>query len=211
MARGKGTGKKSGSKPTSKSRSKKQSTKSRYARAREDAQLEGLIPTTPEGALKPERVDPATQEDPPQIALVAQAIRQGWAVPEERKARHVDELSAIVDRVEVPAKVKVAAFQALRMADKDQYERDHPEEAGKAKGGAKASVTITNHTTVQTNIAAVEILNRMLDDPIRSLGDCASFDLPSASGDSGHGGEMEASATPTGNQQDAGKGVAHSE
>jgi hypothetical protein len=37
-----------------------------------------------------------------------------------------------VENPEMPAKAKIAAFNALRMADKDQYERDQLEEAGKS-------------------------------------------------------------------------------
>jgi hypothetical protein len=44
-------------------------------------------------------------------------------------ARYADELGTIVTDPDVPAKVKVAAFNALRLADKDQWERDHPAEA----------------------------------------------------------------------------------
>jgi hypothetical protein len=114
--------------------------KRKYARLREECQLAGIIPTVPEGAVRNERVDPALQQEQPLPELIAQAVRHGWAVPEECKPGLVDELQAIVDNPEMPAKVKVAAFNALRLADKDQYERDHPEEAGKARGGAKVAV-----------------------------------------------------------------------
>lgn len=147
MARGRGSGKKSGSKPTSAQRNAKQSIKSRYARAREDAQLAGLIPTTPEGALKPERVSASAQTEQPLPELIGQAVRKGWAVPEQNKPALVDELVGIVNNPDMPAKVKVAAFGALRLADKDQYERDHPEAAARAKGGSKVSVGISNKVT----------------------------------------------------------------
>lgn len=159
VARGRGSGKKSGSKPTSQARSDKQRIKDRYAHAREDAQLAGLIPTTPEESLKPEQVNPATQSDAPHPELVAQAIRKGWAVPEERKPRLVDELTKIIDNPEAPEKVKVAAFSALRLADKDQYERDNPEEAAKAKGGSKIAVGVN----VQNNIDAATAIRQMIE------------------------------------------------
>lgn len=155
MARGRGSGKKSGSKPTSRARAAKQSIKSRYARAREDAQLIGLIPTTPEGALKPERVSPSVQTDQPLPELIGQAVRKGWAVPEATKPRLVDELISIVENPELPAKVKVSAFGALRQADKDQYERDNPEAAGKAKGGNKVTVGIGNKVDVSSSTGEV--------------------------------------------------------
>jgi hypothetical protein len=78
-----------GSHPTSKARRKRQQLKRRYARLREDCQLEGIIETTPEGALRPERVDPASQDDgAPALtaALVVKALREGWAVPRDGSA-----------------------------------------------------------------------------------------------------------------------------
>ena len=140
MARGKGTGKKSGSKPTSKPRTKKQTARDRYAHAREDAQLLGLIPTTPEEALKSEVVPAASQAEVPQPGLIEQAIRSGWAVSEDRKPGLVAELVAMMDNPEVPHKVKVAAFSALLRGDQQQYERDHPEQVAKAKGGTTVAI-----------------------------------------------------------------------
>ena len=70
--------------PTTKRRSAKQTAKDRYAHAREDAQLLGLIPTPPEEALKSERVDPSTQGAQPLPALICDAMRKGWAGPEEK-------------------------------------------------------------------------------------------------------------------------------
>ena len=112
--------------------------KRRYMELREELQLAGVIPTEPDGAIRDERVDPADQTAQALPALVAEAVRRGWAVPEEAKPRHVDELSGILEDVEESSKNKIAAFNALRLADKDQYERDHPEADG-AKG-----VTVLN-------------------------------------------------------------------
>ena len=134
------------SKPTSKSRNRKQSTKSRYARAREDAQLEGIIPMSPEGALKPERVDPSSQKEQPQSKLIGQAIRKGWATPDEKKPRLVDEMIAIVEDPEAKTFDKVAAYNALLKGDQAQFERDQPEQAAKAKGGI--NVNNSNEVTV---------------------------------------------------------------
>ncbi len=148
MARGRGTGKKSGSKPTSKARSTKQEVRERYAKAREDAQLTGLIPTTPEGSARNnEVVKPTSQSDAPQPALIEEAIRRGWAVPEEKKPKLVDELLEIIESQTELSKVKVAAFRALLIADKDQHERDHPE-LSKGKGGVSVEVNNTNTTNV---------------------------------------------------------------
>lgn len=179
-------------KPTGSRRNRKQKVKETYTKAREEAQLLDIIPTTPEGAIRPERVDSATQENAPQIEILKQAIRQGWAVPEERKARHVDEMSNILDAVEVPAKVKVAAFQALRMADKDQYERDHPEETAKAKKGSAVTVNVS---TTQTNIEAAALIREMVASG--QLGVIEAESTPAITGASSGGGlerAVEASA-----------------
>lgn len=160
MARGKGSGKKSGPKPTSKARSAKQEVRERYSKAREDAQLLGVIPTTPEGALKPERVAPEAQADAPQPNLIGEAIRKGWAVPEARKPDLVDELIRLLDDPQVSDKVKVAAFNALRQADQAQYERDHPAEAAKMRGGVINTVV---SVSVESNRAAVQALREAFE------------------------------------------------
>ena len=146
------------SKPTSKARSRRQKTKDRYAHAREDAQLEGLIPTTPEEALKSERVPACAQGSQPMSELVAQAIRKGWNVDEAKKPGLVAEMVAIVMDTEMSAKAKVAAFNALRLADKDQYERDHPDTV-KAGGGGNTIVNVNVETieSVQQRLVEVRI------------------------------------------------------
>jgi len=52
--------------------------------------------------------------------LVMAALRNGWEVSDSKKPGLVDELIAIVENPEMPAKAKIAAFNALLMADKDQ-------------------------------------------------------------------------------------------
>lgn len=128
--------------------------------------------------------------------LTGMAARRGWAVPDERKVVLVDELVGIVTNPEMPDKVKVAAFNALRQADQAQYDRDHPEDARKAKGTSTSTVNVS----VQTNVAAVELLNRMIDDPGASLEDCAAPGVAGAPGDGGHGGEVDAGTAPQGHQ-----------
>lgn len=136
------------SKPTGAKRKKVQSVDDRYAHAREDAQLLGRIPTTPEEALKPERINPSSQKEQALPQLIERAIRRGWATPEERKPGLVDELIEIVHDEEARHFDKVAAYGALLKGDQFQYEQDHPEEAGKAKGGVKVSVNNQNEVTV---------------------------------------------------------------
>ena len=130
----------------------KQSVKDRYAHARDDAQRLGLIPTTPEESLTPERVNPLSQSGVTFPALIETAIRNGWAVPEDKKPQLIDELievATIPTDSENPKMLiaKVQAVNALHRADQMQYERDHPEQAAKAKGGAKVAVQINNENT----------------------------------------------------------------
>lgn len=133
-------------------RLKRQNLIQRFNKLREEAQLQGLIPTEPVGAIRDERVKTADQ---PQPKLIETAIRQGWAVPEEVKPELVAELTAIVtdDSEEVSDKTKVAAFRALLAADQAQHERDNPKT--KTSGGQV-------NVSVQTNIAAVDVLRSAL-------------------------------------------------
>lgn len=131
-------------------RLKRQNLMKRFSKLREDAQLAGLIQTTPAEAVKDEVVKTADQ---PQPKLVERAIRQGWAVPDEIKPELVAELTAIVtdDSEEASDKTKVAAFRALLAADQAQHERDTPKTA-------KQTVNVS----VQTNIAAVDVLRQSM-------------------------------------------------
>lgn len=114
--------------------------KKRYMELREELQLAGVIPVEPDGAIRDERVDPDEQGEQSLPALTGEAIRRGWAVPEERKPRLVDELVGILDDPEESAKVKVAAFNALRQADQAQYERDNPGSKGELPSAININV-----------------------------------------------------------------------
>lgn len=108
----------------SKARRKRQKLKARYSKAREDAQLHGLVETSPEGARWPEKVDSASQSEQRFPALIGQAIRRGWAVPDEKKPGLVDELISVVENPDAKPFDKVAAFGTLSRADQLQHERD---------------------------------------------------------------------------------------
>ena len=137
--------KRSKSRPTTKKRSARQKVKARYAKAREDAQHLGVIPTTPEGAVRDERVDPAEQGAQPLPGLIGRAVRNGWAVPDETKPRIVDELVGIVEGgEEIDHHVRVSAARVLQQGDQQQWERDNPELAGRSKGGVKVGVQVNN-------------------------------------------------------------------
>jgi hypothetical protein len=143
------------SKPTGKRRAEEQQVKDRYAHARDDAQRLGLIQTTPEEALVPERVDPATQQVEDTSALDRRAINQGWRVPDPVKTKVIERLAEpfFSDRiiingkgeeVRVPHDPKLLTENArvLLKADQHQYERDHPDLAGKAKGGGNQQLNV---------------------------------------------------------------------
>lgn len=113
----------------------------------------GVLPTTPEGALRDERVDPSTQEDQRIDQLDRDAIRKGWSVPEHAKAKVIERLLepfweepvTVEDRdgnpVTIPPDRHLLKENAkvLVMADKSQWERDHPKEAGQARGSVNVS------------------------------------------------------------------------
>lgn len=118
----------------------RQRAKAKYAKAREKAQQLGIIETTPDGAVRDERVDPSTQGEQTFPVLDRQAVRKGWAVPEERKPALVERISSVVEDPEAKDRDRVAAFNALQKADRDQWERDNPADAGKAAGAQQGSL-----------------------------------------------------------------------
>jgi hypothetical protein len=130
------------SNPTSKRRRKKQQLKERYAKVREDAQLADIIPTTPEGAVRNEVVLTGNAVLPD---VVREALRENWATPDAAKPAIVANLlepffaeREIIDgKVQPPNRAQLIELaKVLRLLDQTQFERDHPEDAGKAKGGA---------------------------------------------------------------------------
>lgn len=148
--------------PTGSGRNKKQKLKAQYAKVREDAQLYGVIDTTPEGAVRPEQVNPDSQGSQSLPALDRVAITKGWEVPEHVKTKVIERLAepffeegrqvltkdgqAITlppDRNLLKENAKV-----LVLADQRQYERDNPEAAGKAKGASLTNQTNNNTTNV---------------------------------------------------------------
>jgi hypothetical protein len=145
---------------TNKARSSRQKLKERYSKAREDAQLHGLISTTPEGALKDEVVPSSLQEDARLPEVDRMAITKGWAVPEGKKQLVISRLlepfenpvsvTRVTDAkgneqtIESPIDPNILSKNArvLVAADQRQWERDHPEEAGKAKGKLEVNVGV---------------------------------------------------------------------
>lgn len=138
--------------PTNGRRNRRQKIKAGYAKMREDAQLAGVIETTPEGAVRSEVVDPASQGSQalPDIAMMAiEGDRKGtWKVPDSEKAKLVDEMVCIIQSFgedAAPHVVKVMAFNALTKADQLQYERDNPDAAGRAKGSTNVNVGVNTN------------------------------------------------------------------
>src|SRR5262245_5377970 len=116
-----------------KKRKRRQRCKERYAKAREDAQLLGIIPTVPEGAVRNE-VAPVAP-DPPLPHLVRAAIKNNWPTPDCNKPDIVDSLIAPFYDPEADAAMLVKCARVLLLLDQTQYERDHPERAGKCRRG----------------------------------------------------------------------------
>jgi len=142
---------KRGKHPTTRRRKQLQRPVKRYMELREDLQLAGRIPVEPAGAVRDERVNPSVQGSQPLPDIAIRAIegdRKGtWRVPAEKKPGLVDEMIGLVEAGgdDAPSPVvKVMAYNALVKGDQLQYERDHPEEAGRAKGG----VNVTQQTQV---------------------------------------------------------------
>ncbi len=150
---------------TSKRRNAKQKLKEKYSKTREEAQLAGIIVTTPEGAVRPEAVDPASQGEQSLHAIDRAAVRNGWAVPEHMKPKVIDRLYEVFEQgptkmvtrdgveIEVPPDYNLMKENAkvLILADKTQFDRDHPEDAGKARGGGNVTnnVMVTWDTLLQ--------------------------------------------------------------
>jgi hypothetical protein len=114
-----------------KKRKRRQRCKERYAKLREDAQLSGIIPTVPEGAVRNE-IAPAAPA-PPLPHLVRAAIKNNWTTPDCNKPGIVDSLiEPFYDPGADPA-LLVKCARVLLLLDQTQYERDHPERAGKGR------------------------------------------------------------------------------
>lgn len=143
-----------GKHPTTKGRKARQRKVKRYMKDREDLQVAGRIPVDKEGAVRREDVDPSSQGEQPLPGLIGRAVRRGWAVPDEKKPALVDELCGIVQDPEMDAVPKVMAYNALTKAEQLQWERDHPDEAGRSKGGVKVGVQVNNNP-VSAEIAQI--------------------------------------------------------
>lgn len=173
---------KSKSKPTKPAENRKKKLKKRYASAREDAQLAGLIPTTPDGAVRNERsssVDPL--DGLPE--LVRQALRENWATPAHAKPAIIAALlrpffnnvkiltkdGAIVEMPASPKTLNELARTILAL-DQTQYERENPEAAGKAKGpllnGVPTSGVMAVTVSLESNKLAVKVLRETIEKEI---------------------------------------------
>jgi hypothetical protein len=116
-----------------KKRKRRQRCKARYAKAREDAQLLGIIPTVPEGALRSEVVDPARQGCQQFPALVRKALRENWPTPDAAKPKVVAELLVPFYEEGTDPMLLVRLARLLLLLDRTQYELDHPEQARKGR------------------------------------------------------------------------------
>lgn len=167
MSRGK-----SKSRPTTSRRNERQKLKEKYAKTREDAQLAGIIPTTPEGALKSERT-PSRDPLDGLPELVKKALRENWSTPDEAKKAIVASLlypffneTEIIDangnvvNVRPSPKLLNELARTLQLLDQTQFARDNPEAAGKARGGG---MTVPVAVSVEANKLAVQVLRGMFE------------------------------------------------
>lgn len=217
MARGKRK-----SKPTSSRRAERQEIKERYSKAREDAQLAGLIPTSPEEAIGDrERRNPATEFDPALPDVVRQALKEGWAVPDSAKPHIVAALlepffkdEVVFDEdgkahhVKPSKKLLNELAKTLRTLDQTQFERDHPEEAAKAKGGGHT----TNVNVLQQNMDMAAMIKEMVERGQAGL--IGEVQAPTKSGSLSYGRQqrtLEGISPPSPDQRPVGEGVDDSE
>jgi hypothetical protein len=84
-----------------------------------------------------------------------QAIAEGWNTSEEGKRKAVGWLEDVLDREGVEPTTVISAIRTMQQLDRDQWERDHPELAGKVKGGG---VTVTNTQQVITGDQVIAML-----------------------------------------------------
>jgi hypothetical protein len=76
--------------------------------------------------------------DPPLPHLVRAALKNDWPTPDAAKPKVVEELLAAFFEEGTDPMLRVRLARLLLLLDQTQYERDHPEEAGRAKGGGGA-------------------------------------------------------------------------
>lgn len=193
------------SKPTGKGRSRKQTVKDRYAHAREDAQLAGVIPTTPEEALRSERVDPLSQDSQRFPGLDRLAILnegRGWSTPEHVKRKAVEQAAEVLFEKKTVFKTvtnpdgttttvevvlppdrneQLAAIKVLLLGDQKQYERDNPVESGGSKGGSEVTVNVNN----TNQVAVVGALDRLREEILAEDAAKAGRAKPLPDGDRG--------------------------
>ena len=86
---------------------------------------------------------------------ITQTANRGWETPEEIKPDIVDEMIRIILDCEMKSKDRIAAFNALRVADQSQWERNNPDLSGKSKGSPSVNINM--------NIAAAAVVREMIE------------------------------------------------
>lgn len=76
-----------------------------------------------------------TAPDPPLPHLVRAAIKNGWPTPDSNKPGIVASLLEPFYDPEADPALLVKCARVLFLLDRLQYERDHPEHAGKGRRG----------------------------------------------------------------------------
>ena len=81
--------------------------------------------------------------------LERRAMVQGWDTPMDMRQKVVDKILMLIMHPRVDAETKVKCFRALVIAQQKQWEQDHPELAGKAKGNG---TVVVNQQKVELNL-----------------------------------------------------------
>lgn len=129
-----------------------------YTKARENLQLAGVLETTSVGAVRNEKVQTESGHLASLPGLVMDAVHQKWSTPPEEQGKAVADLLKMLHDEDLDPGRRIAAFNALRHADRDQWERENPELAGKVKGGG---VSVTTTQQVITGDQMIRALQEM--------------------------------------------------
>ena len=82
--------------------------------------------------------------------LERRAMIQGWDTPADMRQKVVDRILLLILDPRVSSDIKVKCFRALVIAGQKQWEQDHPEQAGKAKG--LQGTVVVNNQKVELNL-----------------------------------------------------------
>jgi hypothetical protein len=176
-----------------KARQAKQRRRAGHTKRREANQLAGRTETRPGGAAQNEVAQSSWEPALPDLVL--RAAREDWSTPGPAKRRAILALlepvycrDVVLDKdgnqviVQPNRELIRKNIEALHTLDQTQWERDHPEEAGKLKGGVNI-----NNQNVQQAVNMEAVLG----------GEWGALEDGEADGLHGEGGGLQPRAIPT--------------